>query len=299
MTRNSVLPLSDDRLNDWLRVYNDGNDNTPNFKPLTKEELKALIKKGSANPDKMYLGLEGAKPTAVARFIGSEDAHTAFLSDISILPDYSEGLQALTTHMMEWAREIGAKRVVAWASFSSIRIPDILSEFTFDPRRVLVELKRTKGDSLSIDERLIERVVSWDEKGPTLRMSALFGGLYARPLELYELRDEAAYQWEPRFILPSITSDRILAVAYRSEANRTLGWIDLTPLPVGSDKSERPDSSLISHLADRLFLDGVNEIRTEVDGDLLEKQPFMKAGFETIKTHMEMELVLSYESEAI
>lgn len=295
MTRTSVIPLSDNRMKDWLRIYNTGNENTPNFTPLTKDELQTLIKKGAANPDKMYLGLEGAKPTAVGRFIGSDDAHTVYFSDASMLPDYSEGFQALTTHMLERAREIGARRVASWASISSIRIPDILSEFTFDPRRVLVELKRTKGNNLSIDERLIEQVVSWDEKGPVLRMFALFGGLYSRPLELYELRDEAAYQWAPRFILPSKTSDRILAVAYRSEANRKLGWIDLTPLPAGADKSEKPDSSLIRHLADRLFLDGVHEIRTEVDGDLLEKQPFMKAGFETIKTHMEMELLLSYD----
>ena len=89
--------------------------------------------------------------------------------------------------------------------------------------------------------------------------------------------------------------DRTLAVAYRSEANRQLGWIDLTPLRTGDSTIEVPDSNLISHLAGRLYLDGVKEIRTEVDGDLIEKQPFVEAGFETIRTLIEMELQLSYE----
>jgi hypothetical protein len=42
-------------------------------------------------------------------------------------------------------------------------------------------------------------------------------------------------------------------------------------------------------------LDGVREIRSEVDGDLLEKQPFIGAGFETIRTLIEMELQLIYQ----
>jgi hypothetical protein len=156
-------------------------------------------------------------------------------------------------------------------------------------------LKLGIDSELSINETLIPRVREWDNRAPGQRLQALFGGLFSRPLDLHELRDEAAHQWEPRYTLLSKDLDSPLAVAYRSEANRQLGWIDLTPLRTGAASIEVPDSNLISHLAGRLYLDGVKEIRTEVDGDLLEKQPFAEAGFETIRTLIEMELQLIYE----
>ena len=33
MTKTSVIPVSDDRMKDWLRVYNNGKENMPNFMP--------------------------------------------------------------------------------------------------------------------------------------------------------------------------------------------------------------------------------------------------------------------------
>jgi hypothetical protein len=295
MTKTSIAQLTDQRIDDWLRVYNEGKKNLPGFKPLLAQELNGLIKQGAANPERVLLGIEGGVPTAVARYIGSDDSQSAFMSDVSILPGKTKGLHELTEFVMVWAREIGAKRIAVWTPLSSIKVPDVLSEYTFEARRVLVSLKLEMESDLSIDESLIPRVREWDNKGPAQRLLALFGGLFSRPLDLHELRDEAAHQWEPRFTLLSKDLETTLAVAYRSEANRQLGWIDLNPLKSGAASIEIPDSYLISHLAGRLYLDGVKEIRTEVDGDLVEKQPFIEAGFATIRTLMEMELQLIYE----
>ncbi|KXH72914.1 MAG: hypothetical protein AM326_00885 [Candidatus Thorarchaeota archaeon SMTZ-45] len=294
MTRTSIVQLTSEWIDDWLKVYNKGKINLPEFKPLTSQQLNHLIKQGTANPERMLLGLEGGVPTAVARYIGSDEPQTVYLSDVSILPGKTNGLQGIAEYVMAWARDSGAERIAAWTPMSTIKIPDVLSEYTFEARRVLVSLKRKMNSELSIDETLIDRVKQWDSKAPGQRLLALFGGLFSRPLDLHELRDEMDHQWEPRFILHSKDLENTLAVAYRSEANRQLGWIDLTPLRTGPLTIEVPDSDLISHLSDRLYLDGVNEIRTEVDGDLLEKQPFLEAGFETIRTIIEMELQLSY-----
>jgi hypothetical protein len=294
MTRKSIVQLTDEWIDDWLRVYNEGKKNLPEFKPLTSQELDELIKKGAVGPDRILLGLEGGVPTAVGRHIGSEDTHSAYLSDLSILSGKTKGLQAIFEYVMTWARDIRAERIVAWTPMSAIKVPDVLSEYTFEARRVLVSLKLKMESELSIDEALIQRVREWDSKGPAQRLVALFGGLFSRPLDLHELRDETTHQWEPRFTLLSKDLDSTLAVAYRSETNRQLGWIDLTPLRSGETVIEVPDSNLVSHLAGRLYLDGVKEIRTEVDGDLLEKQPFLDAGFETIRTIIEMELQLIY-----
>ncbi|MFX0054553.1 MAG: hypothetical protein ACFFAX_15765 [Promethearchaeota archaeon] len=295
MTKASIAQLTDERIDDWLRVYNEGKGNIPEFHPLMPHELKALIKQGVVNPERTLLGLEDGIATAVARYIGSDDSQSAFMSDISIISGKTEGLQCIIEFVMDWARDIRAKRIAAWTPLSAIKVPDVLSEYTFEARRVLVSLKLEIDSELSIDETLISRVREWESKGPAQRLMDLFGGLFSRPLDLHELRDEAAYKWEPRFTLLSRDYETTLAVAYRSEANRQMGWIDLTPLKAGAALIEVPDSSLISHLAARLHLDGVKEIRTEVDGDLLEKQPFIEAGFETIRTLMEMELQLNYE----
>ncbi|MHA2003944.1 MAG: hypothetical protein ACXABV_14910 [Candidatus Thorarchaeota archaeon] len=295
MTKTSIVQLTDQSIDDWLRVYNEGKKNLPGFKPLLAQDINELIKQGAVNPERVLMGLEGGIPTAVARYIGSDDSRSAFMSDVSILPGRTKGLQELTEFVMVWAREIGAKRITAWTPLSAIKVPDVLSEYTFEARRVLVSLKLEMESVLSIDETLVPRVREWDNKGPVQRLLALFGGLFSRPLDMHELRDEAALQWEPRFTLLSRDLDTTLAVAYRSEANRQLGWIDLTPLKIGAASIEIPDSNLISHLAGRLYLDGVREIRTEVDGDLLEKQPFVEADFVTIRTLMEMELQLIYE----
>ncbi|MHA2141993.1 MAG: hypothetical protein ACXADC_09125 [Candidatus Thorarchaeota archaeon] len=295
MTRTAIVQLSDEWNDDWLRVYNEGKRNLPEFKPLTSKELNGLIKKGAVSPERMLLGLEGGVPTAVSRYIGSDDSHTAWLSDVSITQGKTEGLKMISEYVMDWARQIGAERIAAWTPISTIKIPDVLSEYTFEARRILVSLKLGMDAELSLDETLIPRVREWDNKAPGQRLQALFGGIFSRPLDLHELRDEAAHQWEPRLSLISQDLEGTLAVAYRSETNRQLGWIDLTPIRVGDASIEVPDSNLISHLAGRLYLDGVKEIRTEVDGDLLEKQPFIEAGFETIRTLIEMELQLSYE----
>lgn len=295
MTKTSIVQLTDQRIDDWLTVYNEGRRNLPEFNPLAPQELNGLIKQGAVNPERILLGLEGSVPTAVARVIGSDDSQAAFMSDVSIMPGTTKGLHGIVEFVMAWARDIGAKRIAAWTPLSAIKVPDVLSEYTFEARRVLVSLKLKIDSELSIDETLIHRVREWESKGPVQRLIALFGGLFSRPLDLHELRDEAAHRWEPRFTLLSKDLETTLAVAYRSDANRQLGWIDLTPLKAGAALIEVPDSSLISHLAARLCLDGVKEIRTEVDGDLLEKQPFIDAGFETIRTLMEMELQLIYE----
>jgi hypothetical protein len=295
MTKTTVAQLTDERIEDWLRVYNEGRDNLPGFQPLMRRELDALLKQGVVNPERTLLGLEDGIATAVSRYIGSEDSQSAFMSDLSIMRGKTKGLEEIIEFVMAWARDIRANRIAAWTPLSAIKVPDVLSEYTFEARRVLVSLKLEIESELSIDENLINRVREWESKGPVQRLVALFGGLFSRPLDLHELRDEAAYKWEPRFTLVSKDFETTLAVAYRSEANRQLGWIDLTPLKAGAALIEVPDSSLISHLAARLCLDGVKEIRTEVDGDLLEKQPFIEAGFETIRTLMEMELQLNYE----
>ncbi|MFW9887635.1 MAG: hypothetical protein ACFFER_05595 [Candidatus Thorarchaeota archaeon] len=295
MTKTTIARLTDERIEDWLRVYNEGKRNLRDFQPLIRQELDVLIKQGVVNPERTLLGLEDGIATAVSRYIGSEDSQSAFMSDLSIIRGKTKGLEEIIEFTMVWARNIRANRIAAWTPLSAIKVPDVLSEYTFEARRVLVSLKLEIESELSIDETLIHRVREWESKGPVQRLLALFGGLFSRPLDLYELRDEAAYKWEPRFTLLSTDLETTLAVAYRSEANRQLGWIDLTPLRAGAALIEVPDSSLISHLADRLYLDGVKEIRTEVDGDLIEKQPFIEAGFETIRTLMEMELQLSYE----
>ncbi|MHA1939242.1 MAG: hypothetical protein ACXACD_04785 [Candidatus Thorarchaeota archaeon] len=295
MTKTSIVQLTDQRIDDWLTVYNEGKRNLPEFKPLTPQDLNGLMKQGAVNPERIILGLEGEVPTAVARYIGSDDSQSAFMSDVSILPGTTKGLHEITEFVMAWARDIGAKRIAAWTPLSAIKVPDVLSEYTFEARRVLVSLKLDIDSDLSIDETLIHRVRKWDDKGPVHRLFALFGGLFSRPLDLYELRDEAAHKWEPRFTLLSKDLDTSLAVAYRSNANKQLGWIDLNPLKTGATSIEIPDSNLVSHLAARLYLDGVKEIRTEVDGDLMEKQPFIETGFETVRTLMEMELQLIYE----
>jgi hypothetical protein len=295
MTTTSIAQLTDERFEDWLRVYNKGRENLPDFQPLMPQDLNTLIKQGAVSPERSLLGLEDGNATAVSRYIGSDDSQSAFMSDVSIIPGKTKGLQGIIEFVMDWARDIRAKRIAAWTPLSAIKVPDVLSEYTFEARRVLVSLKLEIESELSIDETLINRVREWESKGPVQRLIALFGGLFSRPLDLHELRDEASHKWEPRFTLLSKDLETTLAVAYRSEANRQLGWIDLTPLKAGAALIEVPDTSLISHLAARLYLDGVKEIRTEVDGDLLEKQPFIEAGFETIRTLMEMELQLIYE----
>jgi hypothetical protein len=295
MTKTTIAQLTEERIEDWLRVYNGGKGSLPDFQPLMRRELDALIKQGVVNPERTLLGLEDGIATAVSRYIGSEDSQSAFMSDLSIMRGKTKGLEEIIEFVMAWARDIRANRIAAWTPLSAIKVPDVLSEYTFEARRVVVGLKLEIDSELSIDETLIHRVREWESKGPVQRLIALFGGLFSRPLDLHELRDEAAHKWEPRFTLVSKDLETTLAVAYRSEANRQLGWIDLTPLKAGAALIEVPDSSLISHLAARLYLDGVKEIRTEVDGDLLEKQPFIEAGFETIRTLMEMELQLIYE----
>ncbi|MHA2380566.1 MAG: hypothetical protein ACXADS_14920, partial [Candidatus Thorarchaeota archaeon] len=136
MTRVSVVPLTSDRHADWAKVYNKGRLNLSGFVPLHEQELRAMMRNHVCDQETMYFGLEGRRPTAVARYLEDADSGMSFITDLISLPGMKSGVEALVEFFMLRARENRSTVLTSWTFLAQVSVPDILSKFTFDTRRV-------------------------------------------------------------------------------------------------------------------------------------------------------------------
>jgi hypothetical protein len=114
-----------------------------------------------------------------------------------------------------------------------------------------------------------------------------------RPLELHEARDHSEMSWEPRCYVVNDNGD-IGAIGFRSKTQRGQGWLGLNE-DIGSRKMtcvHSPEG--IRGILSSLHQDGVRTVGVEVDAVKEAKTPFLNAGFESLYTLYEQELILAY-----
>jgi hypothetical protein len=114
-----------------------------------------------------------------------------------------------------------------------------------------------------------------------------------RPLELHELRNHTEMKWLPCYFLNTAAGE-VSAIGYRSKTERGQGWIGLRENVDTRIMSESPSREEIQGIMSQLHSDGVRVVSTEVDAVKKAKQPFIDAGFDSLCTLYEMELVLAY-----
>jgi len=283
-----VIPLTSDRHDDWLRVYNKGRDNLSGFVPIHPQELGVMIRNQQCTQEDMYLALQGRRPTAVARFLQDAASRMSFIADLVSVPDTSAGIEALVGFFMDLARENGSTSLTSWTFMAQVSTPDTLSKFTFDTRRVRHEMSADLALAKVTGPPRKPRARECNRKDSSLKISFYDTAPSIRPLELFELRDEVSLDWQPRFAVFREKSGGKLMVASRSKHKRKEGRIDLTDLATKFAKQNELLSELIQDLAFSLYHDGVRRVKLEIDAGIELKQALMDFGFEVRRTLLEM-----------
>ncbi|MFX1416658.1 MAG: hypothetical protein ACFFC0_07585 [Promethearchaeota archaeon] len=283
-----MIPLTSDRHDDWVRVYNAGHQNLSGFVPLHTQELRNMIRNHQFWPEDMYLAIQGRRSIAVARYL--EDAHSSrsFIADLASLPNMNSGVEALVEFFMERTRENGSTSLASWAFTAQVRVPDILSRFTFDTRRVRHEMFADLDQAEVRGSLGSTEVRKCDSRRLFLKAHPLYNVDGVRPLDLFELRDEISYDWWPRYLGFSCVSGGHLMVASRSKRKRKEGRIDLTDMATSSAKQDNLLSELIHDMVFSLYHDGVRQVRLEIDAGIGLKQFLIDTGFEVRRTLLEM-----------
>jgi len=283
-----VIPLTSDRYDDWVRVYNEGRQNLSGFAPLHTQELKAMIRNHQCVQEDMFLALQGRRPTAVARFLADGDSRMSFIADLTSLSDMNSGVEALVEFFLERARENGSTGLASWTFMAQVSVPDILSKFTFDTRRVRYEMVLDLNQTKVRGSPRNPQVRKCDHKISSLKSLTLNDARVIRPLDLFELRNEISEDWQPRFLGFGDVGDGHLMVASRSNHNRRKGRIDLTHLATSVMRQNDSPTDLIYALVVSLHRDGVRQVKLEIDAGINLKHALMDSGFEVRRTLLEM-----------
>ncbi|MFQ5833352.1 MAG: hypothetical protein ACE5H4_11655 [Candidatus Thorarchaeota archaeon] len=290
MTRTTLATLSENQVHDWVRVYNEGRRNLPGFVPLTAQDLELLIKAGLCRRESMYIAFEGKRPTAVARFLESDTEGASFVTDLSSLSRRTSGAPALIENFMDKARVTAATSLISWSFMAQVRIGDILSKFTFEPKRVrqAMELQLdSKKEQVHSDDA---RVKTWENKDGHRGLPDWSRRLHGRPMDLFELRDHRSLDWRPRFVGLSQDLSTPFLIASRSRHNRKRGRIDLVSFFGASSVKEGELSGVIHELIKGLSDEGVTSVNTEIDAEIGLRRAFTECGFEVKRTLFQMEL---------
>ena len=212
----------------------------------------------------------------------------SFIADLTSLPDTNPGVEALVEFFMERARENGSTGLASWTFMAQVRVPDILSKFTFNTRRVRYEMFADLNQIRVRGPLRDTQVRRCDHMNSSPKFLAFNGGRAIRPLDIFELRDEISDDWRPRFLGFGDASDGHLIVGSRSNTKRNEGRIDLTQLATSFVKENRLLSDLIHDLVVSLYRDGVRQVKMEMDAGINLKQSLMDSGFEVRRTLLEM-----------
>jgi len=140
VTKSLVLKLSDERLDDWVRVLNMGSRKLQADAPLSAQDVRRIMHLGLVDVGSMYLELERALPTATARLqiVGRE---SATLNDFKTLPGRSEAGYELLNHILTICRKEKVLSVAAWVSQNDAHLSDMLASYTFVPRYIRTRMK--------------------------------------------------------------------------------------------------------------------------------------------------------------
>ncbi len=283
-----MIPLTSHRFDDWVKVYNEGRENLSGFVPLHTQELRLMIRNHHFRQEDMYIALQGTRPIAVARYSADSDSGISFVADLAFLPDMNSGIETLVEFLMKLARKNGSIGLTSWTFMAQVSIPDILSRFTFDTRRVrhemFIDLNQTKvRGPLGTTE-----VRKCDEMKSLLELLPLNSRSDIRPFDIFELRDEISGDWRPRFLGLANAGAGHLMVASRSNNKRTEGRIDLTSLATSLTKQNDLLFEMTHDLVANLYRDGVRRVKLEMDAGFSLRQSLMHSGFEVRRTLLEM-----------
>jgi len=296
VTKSSVRRLTDERLPDFLRVLNADRARNLDYAPLTVREVEKTVSMHLVSVDSMFLGFEGTVPASTARLvIGAH--HEAALCDLAVVPGRRSAGNALVERLLAACREAKVESISAWLTEHEVRFSDILSSYTFEPRRVRVTTRT-----------LLQKQSNFAASGSFHIMEnqdTLKAGEVSRPFEngrglardLAEIRNDLENRWHTAIVAAQDGPEPII-LGQLSDSDRKLAVIRINERAAMQGSTAALSPELIKEVLGRLYDRGAREVLCEVDSDTRVKTPILEAGFVPDTTLFQFVLELAHEEPA-
>lgn len=297
VTKSLVLKLSDERLDDWVRVLNMGSRKLQADAPLSAQDVRRIIHLGLVDVGSMYLELERALSTATARLqiVGRE---SATLNDFKTLPGCNEAGYELLNHILTICRKEKVLSVAAWVSHDEAHVSDMLASYTFVPRHIRTRMK-LQLTTPPADIRLDSPCVVEGHEGLRPEGILRWGlGPRADGVGLTELRNILDSRWRSSVSLRWKGQDEPLVVGCVSDPGRRHGWILVKENLSPHDIQSWPLVEMLNRVLLVMYGQGVRDVMCEVDASLTFQSPFMEIGFRSETMYFEFLLSLMHDSSS-
>jgi hypothetical protein len=193
------------------------------------------------------------------------------------MPGHRSAGHALIEHVLKTCREANMESIIAWLSENDFRFTDILSSFTFEPRRVRMKaraLLREEPDTARSGSFRITDSGEADQK----ELSTAFMGGRGDARDLADIVGDIESSWQTVFTAISEQSVPIV-IGQLSSSDRRLALVHVNEPLVMGEPSATLSPELVKGVLARLYHSGVREVRCEVDSDTRIKVPLLSAGF--------------------
>lgn len=293
MTKSSVGRLARERLPDWVTVLNASRAQSRDYVPLTTREIEKAAAMHLVAMESMYLGFEGSVPASTARLvIGTH--HEAALCDLAVVPGRRSAGNALVERLLAACREGRVESIFAWLSEHEVRFSDILSSYTFEPRRIRVAaralLQKQSDSVVSGPFHIMENRETL--KAAEVTTSFDYGRGMAR--DLAEIRNDLENRWYT-VIVGAQDGPEPIILGQLSDSDRKLAVIRINERAAMQGSTAALSPELVKEVLGRLYDRGAREVLCEVDSDTRVKTPILEAGFVPDTTLFQFVLELAHE----
>ncbi|RDE14498.1 MAG: hypothetical protein C4K47_03960 [Candidatus Thorarchaeota archaeon] len=293
VTKTSVIAAGD-RLTDWVRVVNAGREHWYGYVPLTIREVEKVVSRHLVNVEGMYIGFEGPVPASTARLVPL-GSHAAAICDLAVAPGLRFAGLALVERLLEVCRDASIESIVAWVSELDFRVSDVLSSFTFEPRRVRVSANvslRTPPEGV---EAQSVQIVEGRELSESGAQGVPFSPSRRGARDITEIRDDLEKKWKT-VVVVSRNGYEPFIVGQSSESDRRLASLHINETAMLENPAWHLSPELVRESLRRLYSSGAREVSCEVDVDSRIKTPILEAGFVPYTTLFQLVFEFAHES---
>ena len=264
----------------WLKFY-------AKHKPLSQDDsipgpeiVQQLLMSDLVPPSTLYETRDGAITKAIGRLMHVTDSAESYLTDLYYSKIYSGII--LIDSLLDQVRARGNEKLICWIPERATKTMELLSNFTFEARRVhlmlrniLLDTPKHPDNTPTFIESNSTQIPVHRDRFPCIALNELAYHTYLKWIELKEPNHERENNLR----------------GYQSKSSPHFGIIQYDDY-----RLDEKESSLnkINDCISALYCRGVREVTCEIDVEQKIKQLFLNAGFgiDYSLFQMEMDLVI-------
>ncbi|MEM4734360.1 MAG: hypothetical protein QXS20_01465 [Candidatus Thorarchaeota archaeon] len=269
MRRVTVSQISLEELEQWIRLYETGQDLS--YTPISPKDLRSLLR--SMPGSQLLMAYSRGIPVAACRVTRTETRDT-LICDFSIRHGEEQEARSLVCRVMERARDEGSRRVKMWISDNNEELGDIAASFDMEVYdiRTLLELSCPRRE----DEAGRSTTLLTRHNNSVRLESKLDEGQIPLPYLLEISRYGYVNQFE------TTLRGNVHLDIFTSKRRRGDAWLIVGHRGPETSRCAEVSKEDVVDVVHELARLGVRKIRCHTHTDHSLKGPLTDAGFETV-----------------